>query len=67
MAKLVNSKGIALKGTKITFKINGKTSTANTNAKGLAGINILLKLKKGTYKVYTVYGKSVVTNIIKAK
>ena len=67
MAKLVNSKGIALKGKKITFKINGKSYAAKTNAKGLAGINILLKLKKGTYKVYTVYGKSVVTNIIKAK
>ena len=67
MAKLVNSKGIALKGKKITFKINGKTYTAKTNANGLAGINILLKLKKGTYKVYTVYGKSIVTSIIKAK
>ncbi len=67
MAKLVNSKGVALKGKKITFKINGKTYAAKTNAKGLAGINILLKLKKGTYKVYTVYGKSIVTSIIKAK
>ena len=66
-AKLVNSKGKALKGKKITFKIKGKKYTAKTNKKGWASISIKLKLKKGTYKIYTSYGKSKVTNKIKVK
>ena len=66
-AKLLNSKGKILKGKKITFKIKGKKYTAKTNKKGWASINIKLKLKKGTYKVYTTYGKSKVINIIRVK
>lgn len=66
-AKLVNTKGKALKGKKITFKIKGKKYIAKTNKKGLASINIKLTLKKGTYKVYTIYGKIKVVNIIKVK
>ena len=66
-AKLLNSKGKVLKGKKITFKIKGKKYTAKTNKKGWASINIKLKLKKGTYKVYTIYGKSKVINKIRVK
>ena len=66
-AKLLNSKGKVLKGKKITFKINGKKYTAKTNKKGIASINIKLKLKKGTYKIYTIYGKSKILNKIKVK
>ena len=66
-AKLVNTKGKALKGKKITFKINGKKYTAKTNKKGVASVNILLTLKKGTYMVITSYGKSKATNTIKIR
>lgn len=66
-AKLINTKGKALKGKKITFKINGKKYTAKTNKNGIATLSIKLKLKKGTYKVYTIYGKSKVTSTIRVK
>lgn len=66
-AKLINTKGKPLKGKKIIFKIKGKKYTAKTNKKGIASINIKLKLKKGTYKIYTIYGKSKVINKIKIK
>ncbi len=66
-AKLINTKGKALKGKKITFKINGKKYTAKTNKNGVATLSIKLKLKKGTYKVYTIYGKSKVTSTIRVK
>ena len=61
-AKLLNSKGKPLKGKKITFKIKGKKYKVKTNKKGIASISIKLKLKKGTYKIYTIYGKSKVVN-----
>ena len=64
-AKLVNTKGKALKGKKIVFKINGKKYTAKTNKKGFASINIKLTLKKGTYKIYAIYKKSKIVNKIK--
>ncbi len=66
-AKLINTKGQPVKGKKITFKIKGKKYKAKTNKKGIASINIKLKLKKGTYKIYTIYGKSKVINKIKIK
>ena len=66
-AKLVNTKGKALKGKKITFKINGKKYTVKTNKNGVASVSIALTLKKGTYKVITSYGKSKVTNSIKIR
>lgn len=66
-AKLVNTKGKPLKGKKITFKIKGKKYTAKTNKKGIATITIKLNLKKGTYKIYTSYGKSKITNKIRIK
>jgi hypothetical protein len=66
-AKLLNSNGKPLKGKKITFKIKGKKYKSKTNKKGIAKINIRLKLKKGNYKVYTIYGESKVVNKIKVK
>ncbi len=57
-AKLLNNKGKALKGKKITFKIKGKKYTAKTNSKGFATVTIKLKLKIGSYNVYCTYGKS---------
>ena len=66
-AKLVSKKGKALKGKKLTFKIKGKKYTAKTNKKGVATITIRLPLKVGSYKIYTIYGKSRITNTLKIK
>ncbi len=66
-AKLVNGKGKALKNKKITFKIKGKKYTAKTNKYGKATIVIKLKLKVGSYKIQSIYGKSKITNTIKIK
>ncbi|MEE1128934.1 MAG: Ig-like domain repeat protein [Methanobrevibacter sp.] len=67
IAKLVNLKGKAVKGKIITFKINGKKFYAKTNANGVAFKDIKLTLKKGTYKMYTIYGKSIITNKIRVR
>lgn len=66
-AKLVNTKGKVLKAKKITFKIAGKKYVAKTNKKGVASVAIKLKLKKGTYNVYAIYGKIKVLNKIRVK
>jgi hypothetical protein len=66
-AKLVDGKGNPLKGKKITFKIKGKKYVAKTNKKGIATINIKLKLKIGRHAIQTSYGKSVIKNTIKIK
>lgn len=66
-AKLLDTNGNPLSGKKITFKIKGKKYKAKTNRKGIASIKIKLKLKRGTYKIYTIYGKSKVINQIKVK
>jgi len=66
-AKLVNGNGKALKNKKITFKIKGKKYTAKTNKNGIAKITIKLSLKVGSYKIYSIYGKSKITNTIKIK
>ena len=66
-AKLLNFNGKPLKGKKITFKIKNKKYAAKTNKNGFAYIKIKLNLKKGVYKVYTIYGKSKVINTIKIK
>ena len=65
-AKLVNSKGKAVKGKKITFKIKGKTYKVKTNKKGKATLT-LKNLKVGKYKITTKYGKSTIKNTIKIK
>ncbi|MBQ2653687.1 MAG: Ig-like domain-containing protein [Methanobrevibacter sp.] len=65
-AKLLDSKGKIVKNKKITFKVSGKTYTANTNSKGIATLS-LKNLKVGTYKVITKYGKSSCTNTIKVR
>lgn len=65
-AKLVNTKGQAVKGKKITFKIKGKQYNAKTNAKGIATVYIK-NLKVGKYMITTKYGKSVIKNTIKIK
>ena len=53
-AKLVDSKGNAISKQYITFKFNGKTYTAKTNANGIAKVKVLLSSKK-TYSVQLVY------------
>ena len=45
---LKDAKGKAIKGKKITFTVNKKTYTANTNAKGIATVKVKLT-KKGKY------------------
>ena len=45
---LKDAKGNAIKGKKITFKVNKKTYTAKTNAKGIATVKVKLT-KKGKY------------------
>ena len=45
---LKDAKGKAIKGKKITIKVNGKTYTAKTNAKGVATVKVKLT-KKGKY------------------
>ena len=66
-AKLVNTKGKALKGKKITFKLKGKKYTAKTNAKGVATLSKKIALKVGTYKIQSIYGTAKATNTIKIK
>ena len=65
-AKLVNTKGKALKNKKITFKFKGKTYKAKTNKKGIATV-ILKNLKVGKYSITTTYGKSSIKNSIRVK
>lgn len=65
-AKLVNTKGKALKGKKITFKVKGKTYKAKTNKKGVAKVT-LKKLKVGKNKITIKYGKSTIKKTIKIK
>ena len=65
-AVLKNSKGKALAGKKITFKVNKKKYTAKTNKKGLATIKIK-NLKVGKYAIYTYYKAICQKNKIKIK
>ena len=64
-AKLVTPKGKVAKGKKITFKFKNKKYKAKTNSKGIATIK--LTLKPGKYRIYSIYGKSKISNTIKIK
>ena len=60
---LKDSKGNVLSGQKVIFKVNGKTYTKTTNAKGKASLTINLKVKnyytmKVSYKATTSYKAS---------
>ena len=60
--KLVNGKGKALSGKKITFKFKNKKYVAKTNSKGMAIIK--LTLKKGKYSIISMYGNLKNKNVI---
>ena len=55
--KLVDSKGNAISSQKVTFKFNGKTFSAKTDAKGIAKVKVSLSSKK-TYPVTITYSGS---------
>ncbi len=64
--------GKLVKGKKITFKFNGKTYTAKTNAKGVAqktlNKKVINKLKKGkTYTVKVTYLKDTIKTTVKVR
>ena len=63
-AKLIDSKGVALKNKYITFTFKGKKYNRKTNTNGIATLN-LKNLKKGSYVIYSSYGKLTVKNTIK--
>ena len=50
---LKDSNGKAISNQKVTVKVNKKTYTVKTNAKGVGKVK--LKLKKGTYKIQMTY------------
>ena len=55
---LKNNKNQVLKSAKVTLKVNGKTFTAKTNSKGIAGI--VLSLNAGSYPIkFSFEGDSV--------
>lgn len=66
-ATLKTSKGKAIKGKKVTFKIKGKTYTAKTNKKGVATIKVTNLKKTGKYSVLIKYSKTSVKKTITIK
>jgi hypothetical protein len=65
-AFLKSSKGKAIAGKKIIFKINGKKYTVKTNKNGKATVTIK-KLKVGKYKITSTYLNDLISNTIKIK
>lgn len=65
-ATLKTSKGKAIAGKKITFKIKGKTYSAKTNKKGVATVSFK-NLKVGKYSIVVKYLKSQVKTTLKVK
>ena len=65
-ASLKTSKGKAISGKKITFKIKGKTYKAKTNKKGIATVS-LKNLKVWKYKISVSYLKLTKRAILKVK
>lgn len=60
----VNNKGI--KGTRLIFKVNGKSYKATTDSKGKATFKITKLTKKGTFKATIVLKDDIFyTNIVK--
>ena len=47
-----------MRNTKVSLKVNGKTYTAKTNAKGLATFKITKLTKKGSFKATVNYAGS---------
>ena len=66
-AKLVNTKGKAIKCKRITFRIKNKKYYAKTNAKGVATVTIKIALKVGSHKIQSVYGINKITKTITIK
>lgn len=52
---LKNNKGVVMKNTKVSLKVNGKTYTATTNSKGVATFKLSKLAKKGTYSAVITY------------
>lgn len=66
-AKLLNTKGKALKYKIVTFKFGGKTYKIKTDKYGNANLKVTKKLKAGKYTIKTSYGKLSFSNKITVK
>lgn len=66
IAITLKSSGKAIAGKKITLKVNGKTYTAKTNAKGVATIKVKIT-KKGTFKYTASFAGDKTFNSISKK
>ena len=66
-ATLKTSKGKAISGKTLKFKIKGKTYAAKTNKKGVATVTIKLNLNVGKYKIKTIYFGTAISNKITIK
>lgn len=63
-AKLLNSKGQAMKNKKVTFTFKGKTYKIKTSAKGYVILKLKNNYKVGKYIITTSYGNYRVSNKI---